>query len=148
MYKYLFIVLIAGLIAGCSTTSNESRTSISSIQELNTVALNESVVFLVLTESNHDLSKEYNSALNKAAETLKTEGAKVGIFSLDSTSVDHKAISKEATLPCIVALMQGGALKIIDGELTEKKLVETVYSMVNGGVCSSGGCSSGGCGTQ
>jgi hypothetical protein len=120
---------------------------LSSLSELNQVAIQYSAVFVYIPANADDgVSAETKSAVDAASETLKARGAALGLFTLETVSSDYTSLSEQAEFPAILVACKGFGMSVVSGEITETKLIEAyLASASSGGCCPSGSSSSSDC---
>lgn len=110
-------------------------TTLGALSELNSAAAQTDAVFIFLPAN--DGSAVPSAPLRAAARTVENGGAKCGLFTLKPGSPDYDAISKQVSVPCVLALAKGGGMVPISGDVTEAKLVQGFVAASRSGGCGS-----------
>lgn len=118
--------------------------TLGALSELNTVAAKTDAVFIFVP------GKEGSGAaaaapMRAAVRIVETQGLKCGLFTLQPGCKDYDAIIKQVTAPTVLALVKGGSMVLISGEITETKLVQGFVAASRAGSCSGSTCGPSGC---
>jgi hypothetical protein len=121
---------------------NTVGTTIGALAELNDVAAKTDAVFIFLP------GKEAagilpSKPMKEAARMIEEKaGKKCGLFTLKPGSRDYDQVAAQMSVPAVLAMVKGGGMSTISGEITDTKLVQGFVSASSAGGCGSGG---GGC---
>ena len=63
---------------------------------------------------------------------------KCGLFTLKPGSPDYEQIAKQMTVPGVLALVKGGGMSAVSGEVTEAKLLQGYVAAGSAGACGPG----------
>jgi len=119
---------------------------ISGLSELNTVAANLDAVFVFLPGKGKTDSKAATSQIRDVARKIEAQAHnKIGIFKLKTNSPDYEPIAAQLSLPGVLALVKGGGMVPVTGEITEAKLIQAFVRASSAGGCGAGGCGPRGC---
>ena len=147
----------AGLATGKDATENETPVEealptrvgehLNSMNDLNTVAMNQTAVFIYIPErSNGPVPSSTIDSVLAAQRTLQSNNITIGLYTLATNSSDYTSISTQVQAPAILVLSKGKGSAVVTGDVTETKLIQafTSSNRSGGGCCPSGGGSSGG----
>ena len=110
------------------------------MDELNTVAADIQAVFVLLGSESDRESAVLNQAMAAAAKALRGGGTRLGTYYLQSGTADYENLSKQAKLPCILAMGKGGGMAVVSDEISESKLIQAyVTASRPGAACCPGG---------
>lgn len=130
---------------GTSASAVSWREPLGSLADLNTVAVSNGCVFVYLPAaggSDPNITGEIESAAGKA----QAQGMAPGLFILSGESEDYFAIAGQAPVPCVAALVRGGGLSVVSGDITEAKLLEALVAASRPpSGCGPAGCAPGAC---
>ncbi|MDD4663312.1 MAG: arsenite efflux transporter metallochaperone ArsD [Caldisericia bacterium] len=122
--------------------------NLNSFNDLNTMAMDKDTVFVFISANdNTPINPEIEKVIQEAVKTLNTNGIKVGIYTLSTSAPEYSEIAKQASnLPFILVSTKGKGTTIVDGTITEDKILQayasTIKTAAEGGCCptSPGGC--------
>jgi hypothetical protein len=120
-----------------------------SLATLNKVAIDKDAVFIFVPAKNSDIvSKETFDAIASAKQKIESKGAKLGLYTIQSSSPEYANLAAQLTLPGMLVMSKGRGMGAVSGEITETKLLQAYVasSRGEGGCCPSGGGGSAGCG--
>lgn len=113
-----------------------------SLSSLNKVAVNQDAVFVFVPAMGEEtVSKETIDAIASAEQKLKSNGIRIGLYTLRfSPSKEYASIAAQLTLPGMLVISKGRGMGAVSGEITETKLLQAyVASSRTGGCCPAGG---------
>jgi len=126
---------------------NTVGTTIRALAELNDAAAQTDAVFIFLPGKEAAAGILPSKPIKEAARMIEEKaGKKCGVFTLKPGSRDYEQIAAQMSVPGVLAMVKGGGMSAVSGEITDTKLVQGFVSASSAGGCGSGGCSSGGCG--
>lgn len=132
----------AATVADTDTTPTTPfvGTMIGAFAELNTVAADSNAVFVYLPGKDGETVHEVpETSMRKAAKTIETNmGVKVGLYTLRPDSPDYGPLAGQMILPGVIAMVKGGGMVPLSGEITASDLMQGFMSAVGTGGCSSG----------
>jgi uncharacterized protein YpmB len=117
-----------------------------SLSSLNKVAINQDAVFVfVPAKDNEIVNKETIDAIASAEQKLKSNGIRVGLYTLrfSSPSNEYANIAAQLTLPGMLVISRGRGMGAVSGEITEEKLLQAYVASSRAGSC----CPAGGSGS-
>jgi len=116
-----------------------------SLASLNKVAVDQDAVFVFIPAKGNDLvSKETIDAIASAEQKIESDGASIGLYTLQSNSPEYANLSAQLALPGMLIMSKGRGMGTVSGEITEIKILQAyVASSRTGGCCPSGGGSAG-----
>ena len=118
---------------------------IGGLSELNTVAADSDAVFVFLPGKDNAPGKPPSAPMQGAVRTIESQGRKVGLFTLKTDSPDYGQISKQMTVPGVLAMVKGGGMSAVSGDITETKLIQGFVAASSAGGCGPSGCGPSGC---
>lgn len=117
-----------------------------SLNDLNTMAADTSVVFVYLPGKNEPLIKAPMAPMRSAAKTIAAQGHKIGLFMLKIDSPDYAQLTVQIPAPSVLAMVKGGGMIPVSGDITEAKLIQGfVAASSSGSGCGPSGCGPSGC---
>ena len=123
------------------------RNELPSLLALNDRAADKNAVLLYLVPVEQEPNDSTERVIEKVAATLKAGGLETAYFLLDKTSADYTMISAQTPMPCVLAMVKGGGMMPVSGNITEGSLLQAIVtaSRPQGGGCgpSSADCAPG-----
>jgi len=119
-----------------------------SLATLNKVAIDKDAVFIFVPAKNSDIvSKETFDAIASAKQKIESKGAKLGLYTIQSSSPEYANLAAQLTLPGMLVMSKGRGMGAVSGEITETKILQAYVASASAG-CGPSGCgpSSSGCG--
>ena len=118
-------------------------TSIGAFAELNTLAAKTDAVFVFLPGKDGKAVNAPSKMMMEAARLIETKaGKKCGLFTLKAGARDYDQVAGQVSLPAVLALVKGGGMSAVSGEITESKLVQSFVAASQSGSCAAGAGSS------
>jgi len=120
-----------------------------SLATLNKVAVDKDAVFVfVPAQGTQIVDKQTTDAIASARQKIESNGAKLGLYTLQSSSPEYANLAAQLTLPGMLVMSKGRGMGAVSGEITETKILQAYVasSRAGGGCCPSGGGGSSGCG--
>ena len=116
-----------------------------SLASLNKVAVDRDAVFVFIPAKGNDIvSKETIDAIASAEQKIESGGVSIGLYTLQSGSLEYANLSAQLALPGMLIMSKGRGMGVVSGEITEAKILQAyVASSRAGGCCPSGGGSAG-----
>jgi len=119
---------------------------IGGLSELNVVAKDMDGVFVFLPGKGKTDSKAATLQIRDAARKIESQARnKIGVFTLKTTAPDYEPIAAQLSLPGVLAMVKGGGMAPVTGEITETKLIQAFVRASSAGGCGAGGCGPRGC---
>ena len=120
---------------------------ITTLSELNAVAADTFGVFVYLPGKSETTAKAPTAQIHGAARTIEPQlrGGKIGIFTLKTGSRDYEQIASQMAVPGVLAMVKGGGMIPVSGDITEAKLIQGFVAASSGGGCGPSGCGPSGC---
>jgi hypothetical protein len=139
----------AGTVPG-ALSDKDTPVEISEFAELNTLAGDMAGVFVILPGTNATAAKAPMTQIRAAVRTIEPQldGGKIGIFTLKAGSADYEEVTAQVAAPGVIAMVKGGGMAPLSGEITDANLVQAFATASSGGSCGAGGCGAGGCGAD
>lgn len=130
------------------TTANpavaEALKEIASFAELNQVAMGSKGVFIYVPGNDASNAASPVAVMRGAARTIEPQlRGTMGLFALKTGSSDYVQIAGQMPVPGVIALVPGGRMVPVSGEITETKLIQGLVGSVQS--CGAGGCGPSGC---
>lgn len=122
------------------STDQTAETSVGrtlgALSELNSVAANTDAVFIFLPGKGGTSGNLPSTPMKSAARTIESKiGAKCGLFTLKAGSRDYDGIAAQISVPAVLAMVKGGGLIPISGDITETKLIQGFVAASRAGGC-------------
>jgi len=83
--------------------------------------------------------------MRSAAKTIEAQGQKIGLFTLKTGSPDYEKIVAQMPVPAVLAMVKGGGMIPVSGDITETKLIQGFVAASSAGGCGPSGCGPSGC---
>ena len=116
------------------------ETSLSSLDELNTASADIQAVFVLVGSESDRASAALSQPMAAAVKALKGGGGSLRTYYLQPGTADYENLSKQAKLPCILAMVKGGGMAVVSDEVSESKLIQAyVTASRPGSACCPGG---------
>ncbi|MFO8007732.1 MAG: hypothetical protein R6V05_08360 [Candidatus Brocadiia bacterium] len=117
-----------------------------SLSELNEVALDQDAVFIFVPAKKDEVASDTTrTAVFSGQRTLDSNGIKVGLYALQTTSPDYPEISSQVQLPAVLVACKGRGMRAVSGEVTETKLLQMFMAVSRAGGCCPAGSGASGC---
>ena len=111
-------------------------TTIGALSELDTLAAQTGAVFIFLPGKDGPAGNPPTATMQGAARIIESNaGLKCGLFTLKAGTPDYEQIAKQMTVPGVVALVKGGRMSAVTGDITESKLVQGYVAASSAGGC-------------
>ena len=135
-----------GVSASASASGPVVGREIGALSELNAAAADVTAVFVFLSAKGQSTAEEAADGIEAARRTIEANGAtKIGVFTLKTDSPDYNQLSRQFTLPGVIALVKGRGGKVVSGEITETNLVQAFVAASSASGCAPGACCPAGC---
>jgi hypothetical protein len=134
-----------------SKTTKEAEpiigTAIGTFSELNFLAAQTDAILIFVPGKEGTSGNLPSTPMKDAARTIEAKGLKCGLFTLKAGSPDYDKIAGQMSTPGVLAMVKGGGMSAVSGDVTEMKLVQAFLVASSGGGCGSatGGCGPSGC---
>lgn len=111
-----------------------------SLASLNQVAVNQDAVLVFIpAKGTQIVDKQTTDAIASAWRKIESSGAKLGLYTLQSSSPEYTNIASQLPPPSILLMSKGRGMGTASGPITEEKLLQAyVASSRAGGCCPSG----------
>jgi len=129
-------------VASPNVSETSVGTTVGSFSELNKAAIKTTAVFIYLPTKG-GAGHSPLAAMKSAARTIESKGSTCGLFTLKPGSPDYDQVAAKLSLPAVLAMVKGGGMSTISGDITETKLIQGFVSASRTGGCGAGGCGSG-----
>ena len=119
-----------------------------SLASLNKVAANQDTVLVFIpAKGTQIIDKQTMDAIASARQKIESSGAKLGLYTLQSSSPEYTNIASQLPPPSILIMSKGRGMGTASGGITEDKLLQAYVASSRAGGCGPSGCgpSSSGC---
>jgi len=111
---------------------------------LNKVAARENAIFMYLVEKGRGVDEAIKLQIEQAAGKAQQSGRmKIALFTLDAGSKDYAQITRQVPAPCVLAMVKGGGMSVVSGEITQEKLLQAIVTASRPSGCCPGSGQSG-----
>jgi len=100
------------------------RAELDSMASLNKVATNTDAVFILLSAKDQQDNQTITKEIDAAAQRIQANGVRVSAFRLRQGAPEYAQLSKQVSIPCVLAMVKGGGMSAVSGEISEAKLVQ------------------------
>ncbi len=117
-----------------------------SLVSLNKVAANTDAVFVFLAAEGQQNEQAITREIEAAAQKIMSNGSKISAFRLKKSAPDYAQLAKQFSVPSVIAMVKGGGMSAVSGEINETKLVQAfVAASRPASGCGPAGCGPSGC---
>ena len=95
-----------------------------SLASLNKVATETDAVFVFLAAGSLQNMQPVIKQIEAAAQKIESNGVRVTAFRLKEAAPEYAQLSKQVSIPCVLAMVKGGGMSTVSGEISEAKLVQ------------------------
>ena len=146
-----FVIVLAAITMAANTIISRNNPSkknvicgikIEDIVSLNKIASDKDFIFIIISGEKMNRIEKVSAAINNVAGIITKNGLRVGIFTLDKDSEDSRSISKANNIsifPAVLTLGKDRGGVVIQGEITEAKLMEGYKNIMSQPTCTPGG---------
>lgn len=125
-----------GAVLNSAGQQGGSGSTLSAIDDLNTVAAKLDTVFLVVPgKDSAPTTSEAKAVLAYAERTLNAKGLSTGVYTLPTTSPDYPGLAAKVSAPGIAVLSKGAGIGFASGGITEKKLMQAYVASSRAAPC-------------
>jgi len=100
------------------------RAELDSMASLNKVATNTDAVFILLSAKDQQNSQTITKEIDAAAQRIQSSGVRVSAFRLMQAAPEYAQLASQVSVPCVLAMVKGGGMSAVSGEINEAKLVQ------------------------
>ena len=131
--------------------SNRSASSLwgkplDSLASLSKVAAETNAVFILLAADDQQGIQTITNEIEAAAKKIQSNGIRISAFTLKKGAPNYAQLAKQLSVPCVIAMVKGGGLSGVSGQITETKLVQAfVMASRPASGCGPSGCGPAGC---
>ena len=100
------------------------RVELDSLASLNKVATDTDAIFIFLAADDQQGNQDITRQIEAAAKTIKSNGVRVSAFRLRETAPEYAQLARQVSVPCVLAMVKGGGMSAVSGEISEAKLVQ------------------------
>ena len=117
-----------------------------SLASLSKVAAETDAVFILLAADDQQGNQTITNEIEAAAKKVQSNGIRISAFTLKKGAPNYAQLAKQLSVPCVLAMVKGGGLSGVSGEITETKLVQAfVMASRPASGCGPSGCGPAGC---
>lgn len=125
-----------GIEAQPGTATGKIGGNLSSLNDLNKVALSKDAVFVFIPgEKNEAVHGTINTAVLASQKALKAKNIIVGLYTLSTSSPDYSMILKQVQAPAVIIATKGKGMAKVTGDITESKLLQAFMTTLSAGGC-------------
>lgn len=110
-------------------------TTVGAFSELNAAAANMTAVFVFLPAKEETSGNPPSAMMKSAARMIEAQGVKCGLFTLKAGTPDYVQVAAQVSPPAVLAMVKGGGMSAITGDVTESKLVQGFVAASKAGGC-------------
>jgi hypothetical protein len=116
------------------------KAELDSMASLNKMATNTDAVFILLTAKGPQDDQTITKEIDAAAKKIQANGVRVSAFRLSQAAPEYAQLAKQVSVPCVLAMVKGGGMSAVSGEISEAKLVQAFVaaSRPSSGCCPPG----------
>ena len=100
------------------------RTELDTLASLNQLAMEADAVFVFLSTQEQQDSETITGQIEAAAQTIQSKGTQVAAFKLKHSAPEYAQFAEQISVPCVLALVKGGGLQPVAGEISEARLLQ------------------------
>jgi hypothetical protein len=100
------------------------KAELDSLASLNTAAVNADAVFILLSAGDQQDNQAITGEIDAAAQKIKSSSVRVSAFRLNEAAPDYGQLAKQFGVPCVLAMVKGGGMSAVSGEISEARLVQ------------------------
>ena len=117
-----------------------------SLASLSKAAAETDAVFILLAAEDQQGIQTITNEIEAAAKKIQSNGIRISAFTLKKGAPNYAQLAKQLSVPCVIAMVKGGGLSGVSGEITETKLVQAfVMASRPASGCGPSGCGPAGC---
>ena len=128
-----------------STALSLWRPELDSLASLNKVATETDAVFVLIAAADQPVDQTVTGRIEAAAAKIKADGKRICAFRLKKDAPDYAQLPKQFSLPCVLAMVKGGGISTVSGDISEAKLIEAFVKASRPAGCGPAGCGPSGC---
>ena len=95
-----------------------------SLASLSKVAAETDSVFILLAADDQQGNQTITNEIEAAAKKIQSNGISISAFTLKKSAPNYAQLTKQLSLPCVLAMVKGGGASGVSGEITEAKLIQ------------------------
>ena len=115
-----------------------------SLAAVNEVAAGKDAVFVCLPTNDKKQIQAIRKEIEAAASKIMSRGTIVAAYMLDDDSPDYAQTISRVPAPCVLAMVKGGGITVVDDNITEESLVQA-FVTASRSTCGPSGCGPSGC---
>ena len=127
-----FASTVSAFPSPASTAAIETNLSwgepLKDMASLNQVAAQTNAVFMYLYEKGRGADEAVKRQIEQAASKAQSGGMNMAFYTLDAGSQDYTQITSQVPAPCVLAMVKGGGISVVSGEITEGKLLQSIVA--------------------
>jgi len=106
------------------SASNLWGKPLDSLASLSKVAAETNAVFILLAADDQQGIQTITNEIEAAAKKIQSNGIRISAFTLKKGAPNYAQLAKQLSVPCVIAMVKGGGLSGVSGQITETKLVQ------------------------
>jgi hypothetical protein len=95
-----------------------------SLASLNNVATDTDAVFVFVAAGGPQNMQPVTGQIEAAVKKIKSNGVRVSAFRLKEAAPEYVQLAEQISVPCVLAMVKGGGMSTVSGEITEARLVQ------------------------
>ena len=95
-----------------------------SLASLNNVATDTDAVFVFVAAGGPQNMQPVTEQIEAAVKKIKSNGVRVSVFRLKEAAPEYVQLAEQGSVPCVLAMVKGGGMSTVSGEITEARLVQ------------------------
>ena len=95
-----------------------------SLASLDNVATDTDAVFVFVAAGGPQNMQPVTGQIEAAVKKIKSNGVRVSVFRLKEAAPEYVQIAEQVSVPCVLAMVKGGGMSTVSGEITEARLVQ------------------------
>jgi hypothetical protein len=92
------------------------------------VAAEADAVFIFLAADDQQGNQAITKEIETAAKKIQSNGSRICAFRLKKDAPEYAQLAKRFSVPCVVAMVKGGGMSAVSGEINEAKLVRALVT--------------------
>jgi len=110
-----------------------------SLASLNKLATDTDAVFVLLATQDEQGNEAVTRSIEAAAKKIQADGIRLSAFRLKKDAPNYVRLSKQVSLPCVIAMVKSRGARVVSGDVTETKLIQAYVAASRGSGCCGGG---------
>lgn len=111
-----------------------------SLTSLNELAADSNAVYVFLAGEDQQANQAITNHIEAAAKKIQADGNRIRAFKLKKDAPNYAQLEKQFFVPCVVAMVKGGGMSTVSGEINTAKLLEAFVKASRPSGCGTSGC--------